>query len=508
MNYSDSFYLQFRTALRFLSDKTHGAYRFAMADHQEIIPEIVRSLIQVAKENNLTLVELWLKKDNEQDFMTQIAQVMPCDALVIRNFSQYFYLPHSRSLLDYEAMETINYSREALLALEIPIIFWIEQESFAKIVHFATDFYSQRMGSSLHFTDKPQGRDEIIRIPESFSFPEDAALDIALYESQLADYPEALRVKDVVLPLANAYIRQAQPTKALELMARFIPDSAILKAEDQLAAADIYFRTGEKTKAQTLLQSLETRTDLSPLLYSRTCFLIAKVLDSDYNRFDEAFPYLQKALIHYESLSTTDGNTITELLVLYDDLINRLTEYGKLSEALTYATKMNALALQGYESYPNNVSFKNGLAISYSKLGETHSALGNLEKALTYYEDYNKLEKELYSAYPNNVEYHFNYAVSLRFMGQIILKQKGAKTAMPYLEQAYHLFNILFEKTKTPIYYQHLKECEQVMLFSKSGCVTLILKPLFWIIKIPFIKRKLETIAQQYRQDIKDEYKK
>ena len=39
-----------------------------------------------------------------------------------------------------------------------------------------------------------------------------------------------------------------------------------------------------------------------------------------------------------------------------------------------------------HEVFPQNVSFKNGLAISYSKVGETHAALGNLEKALKYFE--------------------------------------------------------------------------------------------------------------------------
>jgi hypothetical protein len=35
-----------------------------------------------------------------------------------------------------------------------------------------------------------------------------------------------------------------------------------------------------------------------------------------------------------------------------------------------------------YESQPNNVGFKNGLAISYEKLGSTYIVLGNWKKAL------------------------------------------------------------------------------------------------------------------------------
>ncbi|MEM9195447.1 MAG: peroxidase family protein, partial [Myxococcota bacterium] len=57
---------------------------------------------------------------------------------------------------------------------------------------------------------------------------------------------------------------------------------------------------------------------------------------------------------------------------------------GSLDKALTYYEQRSQLGEELYAAYPNNVSFKNGLAISYSKLGETHSALGSLDKALTF----------------------------------------------------------------------------------------------------------------------------
>ncbi|MEZ4826583.1 MAG: hypothetical protein R3C61_09870 [Bacteroidia bacterium] len=45
------------------------------------------------------------------------------------------------------------------------------------------------------------------------------------------------------------------------------------------------------------------------------------------------------------------------------------------------------------EAYPNNVSFKNGLAISYEKLGETHTALGQLDRARAFFEQYHQAGK-------------------------------------------------------------------------------------------------------------------
>jgi len=46
-----------------------------------------------------------------------------------------------------------------------------------------------------------------------------------------------------------------------------------------------------------------------------------------------------------------------------------------LDQALEFFEDEIDLFKELYEAYPNNVSFKNGLAISYSKLGATHTAL-------------------------------------------------------------------------------------------------------------------------------------
>ena len=99
-----------------------------------------------------------------------------------------------------------------------------------------------------------------------------------------------------------------------------------------------------------------------------------------------------------------------------------------------------------YEAYPQNVSFKNGLAISYSKLGETHTSLGNLEKALSYYEDETELFEELYEAYPQNVSFKNGLACSCSQLGRFYRDKKGDKTkAKYYFEQCYTLWNELSE---------------------------------------------------------------
>ncbi len=94
-----------------------------------------------------------------------------------------------------------------------------------------------------------------------------------------------------------------------------------------------------------------------------------------------------------------------------------------------------------YEAYPNNVEFKNNLAISYEKLGQTHSSLGNLEEALQFFEKDLQLTKELYEAYPNNVEFKNGLAISYVKLATIYLnKNSGISITKDYLKQAETLF--------------------------------------------------------------------
>ena len=71
-----------------------------------------------------------------------------------------------------------------------------------------------------------------------------------------------------------------------------------------------------------------------------------------------------------------------------------------------------------YEAFPQNVNFKNGLAISYEKLGSTYTALGQLDSALIYFKDETDLFIELYEAFPQNVNFKNGLAISYNYLGK------------------------------------------------------------------------------------------
>jgi tetratricopeptide (TPR) repeat protein len=133
------------------------------------------------------------------------------------------------------------------------------------------------------------------------------------------------------------------------------------------------------------------------------------------------------------------------LAISYSKLGGTHSALGDLNKALGFYEQYNQLEKELHEAYPQNVEFKNVLAISYSKLGETHSALGNLPQALTFFEQYNQLEKELHEAYPQNVEFKNSLAISYEKLGETHSALGNLNKALGFYEQDIELSKELYE---------------------------------------------------------------
>lgn len=114
-----------------------------------------------------------------------------------------------------------------------------------------------------------------------------------------------------------------------------------------------------------------------------------------------------------------------------------------------------------YEVFPQEISFKNGLAVSYAKLGETYVALGNFSMALTFYEQYNQLEEALHQAYPQNAEFKSNFAESLAILYalQKLMRQAPNDSGIDTAIQHYEALRAL---SPAPKYQKKLMLCQQI----------------------------------------------
>ena len=136
---------------------------------------------------------------------------------------------------------------------------------------------------------------------------------------------------------------------------------------------------------------------------------------------------------------------VHDLAVSYERLGDTHSALGDLQKAMEFFEKYNELTKELYEANPQNVSFKNGLAISYSTLGDTHRALGDLQKAVEFFAKYNELTKELYEANPQNVSFKNSLAISYSKLGDTHRALGDLQKALEFYQERSRLGKELYE---------------------------------------------------------------
>ncbi|MEL6194797.1 MAG: tetratricopeptide repeat protein, partial [Bacteroidota bacterium] len=162
-------------------------------------------------------------------------------------------------------------------------------------------------------------------------------------------------------------------------------------------------------------------------------------INCSYKEAAEIIPLAQEAI---KRIHTVDLN----LSILVERVGNYYKTTGNLEKALGYFEEDAQLSKDLYDSYPENVSFKNGLAISYEKLGDTHSSLGNLEKALGYFEQEYELKQDLYDSYPENVRFKNGLAISYSKLARIHSKMDNKDIAKEYFVKCKVMWEELSQK--------------------------------------------------------------
>jgi tetratricopeptide (TPR) repeat protein len=89
------------------------------------------------------------------------------------------------------------------------------------------------------------------------------------------------------------------------------------------------------------------------------------------------------------------------------------------------------------------------------RIGNFHNTFGNLEKSLKYFDDYNRLTKELYDSDPNNVAFKNGLAISYINLGVFYQDSKTVKkNAQKYFQKAKDLWEDLVNKFPNYVEFQ------------------------------------------------------
>lgn len=220
------------------------------------------------------------------------------------------------------------------------------------------------------------------------------------------------------------------------------------KPEDIIAAM---YDLSELSEAETPILSI-----FAVLPAENIAFEVLSNLISDIENLDELLLSIaQKGWIDYNEMSATfkaspviqeitkrkHGQLLDDCKRLFDSLIDKL-DYEAGTGHFTNATYEEAAT---YARYAENVinSFEQpdaNLAILCERLGSYHQTTGNLDKALAFYEDETELFKELYEAYPQNVSFKNGLAISFWKLGDFNRKAENKTEARAYFQEAERLW--------------------------------------------------------------------
>lgn len=209
---------------------------------------------------------------------------------------------------------------------------------------------------------------------------------------------------------------------------------------------NLLFKSGLATSYCKLGETHIALGNLENALTFFTCF--NQLIEGLCKSYPENVTFKNNLAISYERLGSIHsalGNREHTLTFFENNRLSSIQSGLKnWEQALTYFEQCNQLEKELYRLYPQNVEFKNNLALSYSKLGSTHRALGNLEQALTFFEDETCLLEELHAANPKNLSFKNGLAVSYERLGSLYSVFGNLERALIFFKDEVRLLEDLY----------------------------------------------------------------
>ena len=455
--FPSSYYQQIGRLLRFLTRPKSNGYGFCIAEDEAIIPELNERLIEKCAEKGISAELVYLKTDTDATLLQQL-ETPVANALIITNL--YNFLKPVKG--DHRFSE-FNFIRESMIALDKPILFWVSERLLAKIGNYAADVYSQRRFSTIIFEnlpilfeDKPYYQERFplhVRDVEEY---EKIKLKINLLERQLQEAEErALNkdriIKDLVIPLTEAYSENDLHQQALSLLLKYNSDMPSGDSSVYQTLGSIYHSAKLYHKATEIYhegikheeEAEEKDKDALVVFYHQ----LARIYEET-GYFDQAMDFFQKDLKLTKELYESNPKSESlknGLAISYSKLGDLYQALGNYEKSLEHFEEETRLFEELYESNPKSESLKNGLAISYSKLGDLYQALGNYEKSLEHFEEETRLFEELYESNPKSESLKNGLAISYSKLGDLYQALGNYEKSLEYFEERNRLGKELYE---------------------------------------------------------------
>ncbi|MBL7772890.1 MAG: ATP-binding protein, partial [Chitinophagaceae bacterium] len=184
---------------------------------------------------------------------------------------------------------------------------------------------------------------------------------------------------------------------------------------------------------------------------------LSDLLDCDaYNLLNlslkEALPYVNLVKHCCQCLKAFPSEDIANLhfgcVIFHGNL-------GNVSAEMEHAKQYQEIYLCLHAMDPENLSYKNGLAISYSKLGGIYEATGDWQNPLKNYEEDFRITQEIYASSPENLRYKNGLAISYEKLGGIYEATGDWQNALKNYESQLNLFLEIYASSPENLSYKN-----------------------------------------------------
>lgn len=433
---------------------------FCVANNFFFRKEVNRQIIERLADKDIIITDFLLDEENNIAVVEQLKKLQSenkeAKGLIINNLD--FLLDRQSN-----ALAAFNQSRDVLSKLEMPLLFWLNEENIRSLSKSAPDIYTFRSLPILEFKEIPDFQSESFLIPrfsEDYRTTEDyekIRLKIELLERQLEEakkqeYPKGKIIDQIVIPLFLSYKDLQLYQKMEELYTQFC--SQLNQDNTKHLSLQFYLyenrREFEKAllvgeKIQLIEKGKKSKKGLAITYYN-----IAKIYWKQ-EKNKEALNFILKS----KKISENSAILIDELIPkIYNGLGIILTSMKNYEDAERYLFQNLEKAKKTFPVNYGNL---------YTNLASVYFSTGNIKQAEKYQlKAINCTEKEVDDYNIDLANCYYNYALTLN------AKQEFQKTFI-YLKKAYEILKFgkhenlpIFKQVDN--YIEHWKKIEHLLL--------------------------------------------
>jgi len=454
--YTDSL----KSIQRFFTNSQKGGIAFAITDDELLQKQLVEELKSRLAQKQITInVFSWKKnpKENQHPLIqlqTYLNKHSFTKGLILTDWA---YLWVKDKTVFTNLLIQLNFSREALLDLNIPILFLVNKDILGLFPQYAIDLYNQRSVGNYYFEQfiKENGlieKEALILIKDkqlNISQPQNilAILKQQLAKAELLQLPPKQIASDIVEPLFNVsqanpdkpfivgllkkyetQFDKKKPTTLLALASAYQTAGLLNESEDYYTQALIGFKKLNGGKAHAYLPEI-----------ANTITALAN-LHSNKNEFDKAAAEYEEALHIFRELAKANPQTyLPYVATSLNNLANLHSNKNEFDKAA--AEYEGALHIFRELAKTNPQTYLPYVATSLNNLANLHSNKNEFDKADAEYEEALNIRREFAQANPQI--YLPEVAGTLNNLANLHSNKNEIDRATVEYEEALHIFREL-----------------------------------------------------------------